>query len=29
VVSFGEDEAGELYAVDLAGGRILRIVAAP
>jgi glucose/arabinose dehydrogenase len=29
VVSFGEDEAGELYAVDLAGGRIMRIVAAP
>jgi len=25
IASFGEDEAGELYAADLAGGRILRI----
>jgi len=29
VASFGEDEAGELYVVDLAGGRVLRVVAAP
>jgi hypothetical protein len=29
VASFGEDEAGELYVVDLAGGRILRVVGAP
>jgi glucose/arabinose dehydrogenase len=29
VASFGEDEAGELYVVDLAGGRLLRVVAAP
>jgi glucose/arabinose dehydrogenase len=28
VASFGEDEAGELYVVDLAGGRLLRVVAA-
>jgi glucose/arabinose dehydrogenase len=27
IVSFGEDEAGELYVVDL-GGRVLRVVAA-
>ncbi|MEZ4595830.1 MAG: hypothetical protein R3C32_02715 [Chloroflexota bacterium] len=26
--SFGQDEAGELYAVDL-GGRMLRVTAAP
>lgn len=29
IASFGEDEAGELYVVDLAGGRVLRVVAAP
>ncbi|MFH0751912.1 MAG: glucose dehydrogenase, partial [Chloroflexota bacterium] len=29
LASFGEDEAGELYVVDLAGGRLLRVVAAP
>jgi glucose/arabinose dehydrogenase len=29
IASFGEDEAGELYVADLAGGRILRVVAAP
>ncbi len=29
VASFGEDEAGELYVVDIAGGRVLRVVAAP
>jgi glucose/arabinose dehydrogenase len=28
VASFGEDEAGELYVADLAGGRVYRIVAA-
>ena len=28
VASFGEDEAGELYVVDLAGGRILAVAAA-
>ena len=28
VASFGEDEAGELYVVDLAGGRIFRVVEA-
>ena len=28
VSSFGEDEAGELYVVDLAGGRLMRIVKA-
>jgi glucose/arabinose dehydrogenase len=28
VASFGEDEAGEIYVVDLAGGRLLRVVAA-
>ena len=28
VASFGEDEAGELYVVDLAGGRLFRIVEA-
>jgi len=27
IASFGEDEAGELYVVDLAGGRLLRVVA--
>jgi glucose/arabinose dehydrogenase len=27
IASFGEDEAGELYVVDLAGGRLFRIVA--
>jgi glucose/arabinose dehydrogenase len=26
--SFGEDEAGELYATDIAGGRLLRVTAA-
>ncbi len=29
VASFGEDEAGELSVVDLAGGRVFRVVAAP
>jgi glucose/arabinose dehydrogenase len=29
IASFGEDEAGEIFVVDLAGGRILRVVAAP
>jgi glucose/arabinose dehydrogenase len=29
VASFGEDEAGELYVVDIGGGRVLRVVAAP
>jgi hypothetical protein len=29
IASFGEDEAGEVFVVDLAGGRILRVVAAP
>ncbi len=28
ISSFGEDEAGELYVVDLAGGRLFRVVAA-
>jgi glucose/arabinose dehydrogenase len=28
LASFGEDEAGELYVLDLAGGRLLRVVAA-
>ena len=28
VASFGEDEAGELYIVDLTGGRLLRVVEA-
>jgi glucose/arabinose dehydrogenase len=28
VASFGEDESGELYVVDLAGGRLFRIVEA-
>jgi glucose/arabinose dehydrogenase len=28
VGSFGEDEAGELYVVDLAGGRLFQVVAA-
>jgi glucose/arabinose dehydrogenase len=28
VASFGEDEAGELYVVDLAGGRLFRVVEA-
>jgi glucose/arabinose dehydrogenase len=28
VSSFGEDEAGELYVVDLAGGRLFRVVEA-
>lgn len=28
ISSFGEDEAGELYVADLAGGAILRVVAA-
>jgi glucose/arabinose dehydrogenase len=28
ISSFGEDEAGELYATDLAGGDLLRVVAA-
>jgi glucose/arabinose dehydrogenase len=28
VTSFGEDDAGELYVVDLAGGRVFRIVRA-
>jgi glucose/arabinose dehydrogenase len=27
LASFGEDEAGELYVVDLRGGRLLRVVA--
>jgi glucose/arabinose dehydrogenase len=27
ITSFGESEAGELYAVDLAGGRLYRVVA--
>jgi glucose/arabinose dehydrogenase len=27
--SFGEDDAGELYVADLAGGEILRVVASP
>lgn len=27
VASFGEDEAGELYVVDLAGGRLFRVTA--
>ncbi len=27
VASFGEDEAGELYVVDLAGGGVFRVVA--
>jgi len=29
LASFGEDEAGELYVLDLAGGRLDRVVAAP
>ena len=29
IVSFGEDDAGELYVADIAGGTISRIVAAP
>ena len=29
ISSFGEDEAGELYATDLASGELLRVVAAP
>jgi glucose/arabinose dehydrogenase len=29
VASFGEDEAGDLYVVDLGGGRLFRVVAAP
>jgi glucose/arabinose dehydrogenase len=28
VASFGEDEAGELYVIDLAGGRLYRVVEA-
>ena len=28
ISSFGEDEAGELYVIDLGGGRVLRVVAA-
>ena len=28
IAAFGEDEAGELYVADLAGGRVLRVVAA-
>jgi glucose/arabinose dehydrogenase len=27
VASFGEDEAGEVYVVDLAGGRVYRVIA--
>ena len=27
IASFGEDEAGELYVVDLAGGRVFRVTA--
>ena len=27
IASFGEDEAGEVYVVDLAGGRVFRVVA--
>ncbi len=27
IASFGEDEAGELYVVDLAGGRVSRVTA--
>jgi hypothetical protein len=29
ISSFGEDEAGELYVSDLAGGGVYRITAAP
>ena len=29
VASFGEDEAGDLHVVDLGGGRLFRVVAAP
>lgn len=29
ISSFGEDEAGELYVTDLAGGELLRVVAPP
>ena len=29
IVSFGEDDAGELYVTDIAGGTISRLVAAP
>jgi glucose/arabinose dehydrogenase len=29
IAAFGEDEAGELYVVDLRGGRVLRVVVAP
>jgi hypothetical protein len=28
IVSFGESESGELYVADLAGGDVLRVVAA-
>ena len=29
VASFGQDEAGEVYVVDLAGGRLYRVTSAP
>jgi hypothetical protein len=29
ISSFGEDARGELYVVDLAGGQVSRLVAAP
>ena len=29
IVSFGEDDAGELFVADVAGGAVSRLVAAP